>query len=432
MITDMLKTSGTLPAHDTGGRGPARRNEGNEFRDNFTAVLAQVTGHEEKGTGTKTLEKPAHDREAEQARSSKKTAAPRDTAEEAHTMQAEREASKKLLAKGDVGQKAGGPNREIPASVRLTGLADKLAEMTARHKVFNLKSNAEISSALTVNDEKMEKQKGDTAAVQNLHRAALRKKLVKLAAFKVAVKAHSDSEIKPSAVLTAEKKTLQPVKKTGADLRSLKMKSLRNMSQSSDERISADKYETAVNLKNGPRESFAGKVRAGGERLPETVLSKYEGSIKVASVKSHYQNIQNADGNFDEIVRQFTLLMRKGGGEAKLLLQPEHLGSLKLRIQLDRGEVAASIVVDNQAVKDLILSRLNILEEGLLEHGFGLGSFEVGVKGENGDGETASGTARGSTGSGNQGEPPLVEDELAADLVAAQLPWMSTRVNITV
>jgi len=281
-------------------------------------------------------------------------------------------------------------------------------------------------------DEKMEKQKGNTAAVQNLHRAALRRKLVKLAACRVAVKEPSDSEMKPLAVLYAEKKTLQPVKKTGADLRSLKMKSLRNMSQSSDERTSADKYGTAVNLKYEPRESFAGKVRAGGERLLETALSKYEGSIKTVDVKSHYQNIQNADGNFDEIVRQFTLLMRKGGGEAKLLLRPEHLGSLKLRIQLDRGEVATSIVVDNQAVKDLILSRLNILEESLLEHGFGLGSFEVGVKGENGDGETASGTARGSTGGGNQGEAPLAEDELVADYVAAQLPWMSTRVNITV
>jgi flagellar hook-length control protein FliK len=432
MITDVLKTSGTLPVHNTGGREPSSRNDGNEYRNDFIAVLAQVTGYEEKGMDTKTLEKPAHDRGSEQARSSQNTEAPRDTAEEAHPMQAEREASKDTSAKGDVGHKAGGMNREISSSVRLTGLANKLAEMTARYKVFNLKPNVEISSVLTVNDEKMEKQKGNTTAVQNLHRAALRRKLVKPAACRVAVKEPADSEMKPLAVLYEEKKTLQPVKKTGADLRSLKMKSLRNMSQSSDERTSADKYGTAVNLKYEPRESFAGKVRAGGERLLETALSKYEGSIKTVDVKSYYQNIQNADGNFDEIVRQFTLLMRKGGGEAKLLLQPEHLGSLKLRIQLDRGEVATSIVVDNQAVKDLILSRLNILEESLLEHGFGLGSFEVGVKGENGDGETASGTARGSTGGGNQGEAPLAEDELVADYVAAQLPWMSTRVNITV
>jgi flagellar hook-length control protein FliK len=425
MITDVLKTNGTLPVHDTGRREPARRNEGNEYRDDFFTVLAQVTGHEEKGTDNKTLEKPAHDRGSEQDRSSQNSASPRDTAEEVHTIQAEREASKDASAKGDVGHKAGGLNPETPSSVRLTGLVGRLADMTARHKV-------EISSALTVNDEKMEKQKGNTAAVQNLHRAALRKKLVKLAAYRVAVKEPADSEMKPLAVLTAEKKMLQPVKKTGADLRSLKMKSLRNMSQSSDERTSTDKYETAVNLKYEPRESFTGKMRVGGERLPEMLLSKYERSIKTVDVKAHYQNIKNADGNFDEIVRQFTLLMRKGGGEAKLLLQPEHLGSLKLRILLDRGEVATSIVVDNQAVKDLILSRLNILEESLLEHGFDLSSFEVGVKGENGDGEVASGTAKGSTGGGDQEEAPLVEDELVADHVAVQLPWMSTRVNITV
>ena len=75
MITDMLKTSDTLPIHDTGGREPARRSVGNEFGDDFSAVLAQVTGHEEKGTDNKTLEKPSHDRDAEQACSSQKTTA---------------------------------------------------------------------------------------------------------------------------------------------------------------------------------------------------------------------------------------------------------------------------------------------------------------------------------------------------------------------
>ena len=167
------------------------------------------------------------------------------------------------------------------------------------------------------------------------------------------------------------------------------------------------------------------------------MLSKYEGSVKTIDMKPHYQNVQNgdgvfADGNFDEIVRQFTLLLRKGGGEAKLLLQPEHLGSLKLRIQVDRGEVATSILVDNQAVKDLILSRLNILEESLLEHGFDLSSFDVGVKSENGDAETASGTAAGKRSGDSVVESSPMEDEVAAAGEMARLPWMSTRVNITV
>ena len=36
--------------------------------------------------------------------------------------------------------------------------------------------------------------------------------------------------------------------------------------------------------------------------------------------------------------------------------------------------------MENQAVKDLIVTRLNVLEQGLLQHGFSLGSFQVEVK----------------------------------------------------
>jgi flagellar hook-length control protein FliK len=193
----------------------------------------------------------------------------------------------------------------------------------------------------------------------------------------------------------------------------------------------------AAHLKESTQNSFSAQAKAEGPGFTEAMLSKYEGSLKVVDVKSHNQTIQNADGlvgdsHFDEIVRQFTLLMRKGGGEAKLLLQPEHLGSMKLRIQLDKGEVATSIVVDNQAVKDLILSRLNILEESLLEHGFDLGSFDVGVKSENGNSDAASETASGNRQRGSGDVPASMEYEDEAVLETARLPWMSTRVNITV
>jgi flagellar hook-length control protein FliK len=186
-----------------------------------------------------------------------------------------------------------------------------------------------------------------------------------------------------------------------------------------------------VNLRNG-RDAAVKPLRAGVEKLPETLLSRYEDSVKSVEIKSNYQNNKIADGNFEEIVRQFTLLMRKGGGEAKLLLQPEHLGSLKLRIQLDRGEVATSIVVDNQAVKDLILSRLNILQESLLEHGFDLGSFEVGVKDDNAGGEAAAEPAKGNPNAGTVEETTGVDDDVLNGNEVGHLPWISTRVNITV
>jgi hypothetical protein len=173
-----------------------------------------------------------------------------------------------------------------------------------------------------------------------------------------------------------------------------------------------------------------GKEQGEAQRLPDGVLSRYEESVRSAGIKTNHQNLKNADGNFNEIVRQFNILVKNGGGEARMVLEPEHLGHLRLRIQLDRGEVTTNMVVDNQAVKELILSRLNILEESLLKHGFGLGSFEVGVKGENADGDQASAKAQG-----RKVLPAvnLQEDAGAAAGVQEQyLPWISSRVNVTV
>jgi flagellar hook-length control protein FliK len=147
-------------------------------------------------------------------------------------------------------------------------------------------------------------------------------------------------------------------------------------------------------------------------------------------LKPHYQNIKNADGNFKDIVRQFTLLLQKGGGEAKLVLQPEHLGSVKMKIQLRQSEVITSVLVDNQAVKDLILSRLTILEENLLRHGFNLGSFDVDVKGEEADSQLARKEARGEGASSIGSSEPDVQP--LESFPEAWLPWISTVVNITV
>jgi hypothetical protein len=173
-----------------------------------------------------------------------------------------------------------------------------------------------------------------------------------------------------------------------------------------------------------------GKEQVGGQRLPDTILSRYEESARSVDVKSNYQNLKNADGNFNEIVRQFNILVKNGGGEARMVLEPEHLGHLKLRIQLDRGEVTTNMVVDNQAVKELIMSRLNILEESLLKHGFGLGSFEVGVKGENAEGDRSSAKAQGRKGFSTVNP---VDNSVPEESVQEQyLPWISSRVNITV
>ncbi len=155
---------------------------------------------------------------------------------------------------------------------------------------------------------------------------------------------------------------------------------------------------------------------------------KYEHSAQNVDMKTHYQFQKIADGNFDEIIKQFTLILNRGGGEARLHLHPESLGELKLRIKLSNNEVSTNMLVDNQSVKDLIMERLNVLTESLQEQGFHLGSFQVEVKDKKNDSyEVLNGT------SGGRAAAVAGEEEIAAGNEAPTVPpWISTLINITV
>jgi flagellar hook-length control protein FliK len=140
------------------------------------------------------------------------------------------------------------------------------------------------------------------------------------------------------------------------------------------------------------------------------------------------QNARADDSAFDQMVRQFNLVLRRGGGEARMQLHPENLGSMKLSVRLQRNELSTSIVVENQAIKELIMSRLPGLQETLAQQGFQIGSFQVEVQ------------DRGSTREEGERAPQQVKAvlkeaiALAEDtmMVEAGVPWMSTHINVTV
>jgi flagellar hook-length control protein FliK len=428
MINDLLKTGASLPLHSAGEKESLHRQASNEYGDEFAVVLAQVSGQEDMGPDVKSLDRTVYENDAEQTTSRENVDTDRPASTEPQAIKPEKDSVKSGHEVGEVVHKTAGKNQKPPAGMRLRALTDRLSDMSGARRIENPEPIVENNAALNHVDSKKLKEK--TAALKKLLWSSPQGKEVKVALHRQTVKIDHDTVIQNLQSRTVEDRT-------GVQFRSAKIKILRNMLQAPDKGMPSNLYEATPDLKHGPEKPFSAHARTVADGLQEAVLSKYEGSVKTIDMKPHYHNVQNgdglfADGNFDEIVRQFTLLMRKGGGEAKLLLQPEHLGSLKLRIQVDSGEVATSILVDNQAVKDLILSRLNILEESLLEKGFDLSSFDVGVKSENGDAETALGTTAGKKSGHSVVESIPMEDEVAAAGETAKLPWMSTRVNITV
>ncbi len=166
-----------------------------------------------------------------------------------------------------------------------------------------------------------------------------------------------------------------------------------------------------------------------GERDSALISEKYENNVPKVLSKTDYQIVKNTDEIFDEIVRQFSFVVKKGGGEANIVLQPDILGKLKLNLRLNQHEVHSVIIVDNQSVKDLIISRLNILEQSLLQHGLSLGSFHVEVN-DRGAGLNTEEHETGKAlkmGRGIDSE----EDAFVNPVILITPEWLSTIINVT-
>jgi flagellar hook-length control protein FliK len=86
-----------------------------------------------------------------------------------------------------------------------------------------------------------------------------------------------------------------------------------------------------------------------------------------------------------ELIRATNLILRDGGGEIRLVLKPESLGSVRIRMNLVDNKIEGRIIVDTSAVKQVLDQSIDALSRALTAGGFQTASLEVSVGGQNAD-----------------------------------------------
>jgi flagellar hook-length control protein FliK len=76
-----------------------------------------------------------------------------------------------------------------------------------------------------------------------------------------------------------------------------------------------------------------------------------------------------------------TEAIKSGVNEIRLLLRPESLGEMRVKLTLDGEVVMGKIYVENQQVKHIVEANLQTLRDSLGQHGLQTGSFDVDVGG---------------------------------------------------
>jgi flagellar hook-length control protein FliK len=85
-----------------------------------------------------------------------------------------------------------------------------------------------------------------------------------------------------------------------------------------------------------------------------------------------------------ELTRAAGIILRDGGGEIRLVLRPESLGSLRVRLNLTDNGIDGKIIVDNPAVKHIVEASIDSLTRALSADGFQTASLQVSVGGGGG------------------------------------------------
>lgn len=103
-----------------------------------------------------------------------------------------------------------------------------------------------------------------------------------------------------------------------------------------------------------------------------------------------------------EFLDRAKLILKDGGGEMRLTIRPQNLGSLRLSVTLEERVLKGQIVVDNETVKSIVESQLDSLLRSFREGGFDPLELKVSVAGEDGH--------RGSQQQGNSSRHQKEQD----------------------
>ncbi len=120
-------------------------------------------------------------------------------------------------------------------------------------------------------------------------------------------------------------------------------------------------------------------ARATGQDGARQPAPSFEG-LRNALVQQLREN-----GN-TEIVRQAQFVLRNNdSGQIRLTLKPEHLGSVRISLNVHDGHIGGRIIVENTTVKEVFDQNLGELSRAFQQQGLQTGSLEVSVANSGGE-----------------------------------------------
>jgi hypothetical protein len=128
----------------------------------------------------------------------------------------------------------------------------------------------------------------------------------------------------------------------------------------------------------------------------------FAGAMSAAALGGDKQENQ---GNIQQIMKQAQYMIKKGGGESKIQMNPEGLGEIHMKVVVNEGKVDLQMTTDNKETKKLIESSLGDLKANLGQHKLSVDQVRVDV------GNQASHDNKNSESQSQQRQMDLRQDQ---------------------
>lgn len=150
-----------------------------------------------------------------------------------------------------------------------------------------------------------------------------------------------------------------------------------------NETLATNNEETEIELRSirkepvregSPRPTNQTTVIAEAKTF-EAIAESVEKDVPVRSV----MDLADRENLISKLVQSMETLVHEERTEVRILLKPDHLGELKIKLSTERGIMMAEFIVQNETVREVIASQLPQLHTALQEQGTKMADVMVNI-----------------------------------------------------
>ena len=138
-----------------------------------------------------------------------------------------------------------------------------------------------------------------------------------------------------------------------------------------DESVEAESTAALkTDAKIDPRVSAQADIAPGS---PKPVMGPADMMMnKPATAKDEQENVK-------ELIKQAQIMVKRGGGEMKMEMKPEGMGTVQLRVSVENGNVSVQMLTESESAKHLLEKGMHELKSNLAQHELKVQSMTVDV-----------------------------------------------------